>query len=55
MTIYSTALGKGGSTKTTTAAEITAHLAARGRRVLAVDMDEQGTSLPASESWPTCP
>ena len=42
MTIYTTALGKGGSTKTTTAAEITAQLAARGRRVLAIDMDEQG-------------
>ena len=33
---------KGGSTKTTTAAEIVAALARRGRRVLAVDLDQQG-------------
>jgi len=42
MTIYAVALSKGGSTKTTTAAELAATLAAAGRRVLAIDLDEQG-------------
>lgn len=42
MTIYAVALSKGGSTKTTTAAEIVAGLAAAGRRVLAIDLDQQG-------------
>jgi chromosome partitioning protein len=42
MTVYAVALAKGGSTKTTTAAEIVAALAGRGRRVLAVDLDQQG-------------
>lgn len=42
MTIYAVALSKGGSTKTTTAAEIAAALARRGRRVLAIDLDQQG-------------
>lgn len=42
MTIYTVALGKGGTTKTTTAAELAFRLAATGRRVLAIDSDEQG-------------
>lgn len=42
MTVYAVALSKGGSTKTTTAAEIAAALAGRGRKVLAVDVDQQG-------------
>lgn len=42
MATYTIALPKGGSTKTTTAAEIVAALARRGRRVLAVDLDQQG-------------
>ncbi|WP_029212128.1 ParA family protein [Arsenicicoccus bolidensis] len=42
MTVYAVALSKGGSTKTTTAAELVAALARRGRRVLAVDLDQQG-------------
>ena len=42
MTVYAVALSKGGSTKTTTAAEIAAALAARGRKVLAIDVDQQG-------------
>jgi chromosome partitioning protein len=42
MTVYTVALSKGGSTKTTTAAEIAAALAAAGRRVLAIDLDQQG-------------
>ena len=42
MTVYVVALSKGGSTKTTTAAELVAALARRGRRVLAVDLDQQG-------------
>lgn len=42
MTIYTVALGKGGSAKTATAAELTAHLARAGRRVLALDLDQQG-------------
>lgn len=42
MTIYTVALSKGGSTKTTTAAELIAGLAAEGRRVLAIDLDQQG-------------
>lgn len=42
MTAYTVALSKGGSTKTTTAAELVAALAARGRRVLALDLDQQG-------------
>lgn len=42
MTVYTVALPKGGTTKTTTAAEVVAELARRGRRVLAVDVDRQG-------------
>jgi chromosome partitioning protein len=42
MTIYAVALSKGGSTKTTTAGELVAALARRGRRVLAIDLDQQG-------------
>ncbi|WP_347350366.1 ParA family protein [Intrasporangium sp.] len=42
MTTYCVALSKGGSTKTTTAAELVAGLARRGRRVLAIDLDQQG-------------
>lgn len=40
--IWTVALPKGGSTKTTTAAELVYALAQRGRRVLAVDLDQQG-------------
>lgn len=43
MTAYTVALSKGGSTKTTTAAEVVACLARAGRRVLAIDLDHQGT------------
>ena len=43
MTIYTIAFPKGGTTKTTTAVELTSYLAARGSRVLAIDLDEQGT------------
>lgn len=42
MTTYTIALSKGGSTKTTTAAELATALATRGRRVLAIDLDQQG-------------
>ena len=42
MTIWTVALPKGGSAKTTTAAELVAHLAALGRRVLAIDACQQG-------------
>lgn len=42
MTTYCVALSKGGSTKTTTAAELALHLTRQGRRVLAVDLDQQG-------------
>lgn len=42
MTVYAVALSKGGSTKTTTAAEVVAHLTRTGRTVLAIDLDEQG-------------
>lgn len=42
MTVYAVALSKGGSTKTTTAAELVAALAGRGRRVLTIDLDQQG-------------
>lgn len=42
MTVYAVALSKGGSTKTTTAAEIVVALTRQGRRVLAVDLDQQG-------------
>lgn len=42
MTIYAVALSKGGSAKTATAAEVVAALARHGRRVLAIDLDEQG-------------
>jgi len=40
--VWTVALSKGGSTKTTTAAELVAALSRRGRRVLAVDLDQQG-------------
>lgn len=43
MTTYTIAFPKGGTTKTTTAAELIWTLAQRGRRVLAVDLDRQGT------------
>lgn len=43
MTVYTIAFPKGGTTKTTTAAELVSTLAARGSKVLAVDLDEQGT------------
>ena len=42
MTTYTIALSKGGSTKTTTAAELVVALTRRGRRVLAIDLDQQG-------------
>ena len=42
MTVYTIAIGKGGSTKTTTAAELAYHLARTGHRVLAIDLDQQG-------------
>ncbi|MDO5676346.1 MAG: ParA family protein [Propionibacteriaceae bacterium] len=42
MTIYTVALSKGGSTKTTTAADLVSALADRGRKVLAIDLDQQG-------------
>ena len=42
MAIYTVALPKGGSAKTTTAAELVAYLAALGRRVLAIDACQQG-------------
>ena len=42
MTTYTVALSKGGSTKTTTAAELATALASRGRHVLAIDLDQQG-------------
>jgi len=42
MRVYAVALAKGGSTKTTTAAELAHALAARGNRVLALDLDQQG-------------
>lgn len=42
MTIYTIAIGKGGSAKTTTAAELAYHLTHAGRRVLAIDLDGQG-------------
>lgn len=42
MSVFAVALSKGGTTKTTTAAELVAELARRGRRVLAIDLDQQG-------------
>lgn len=42
MTTWTVALPKGGSAKTTTAAELVAHLVAQGRRVLAIDACQQG-------------
>lgn len=42
MTVYAVALAKGGVAKTATAAEIAATLARAGRRVLVLDLDEQG-------------
>lgn len=42
MTTYTVALSKGGSTKTTTAAELVVALAGKGRTVLAIDLDQQG-------------
>lgn len=43
MTIYAIANGKGGSTKSTTAAEVVAALTRLGRTVLALDLDRQGS------------
>ena len=45
MTVYTVALPNGGTTKTTTAAEVVAELARCGRRVLAVDVDRQGNQI----------
>ena len=42
MAVYTTALPKGGSTKTSTGCEVAVALARRGFRVLAVDLDQQG-------------
>lgn len=42
MAVYCIALPKGGSSKTTTAAELVWALTQRGRRVLAIDLDQQG-------------
>jgi chromosome partitioning protein len=42
VTVYTAALPKGGSTKTTTAAELAHYLTQQGRRVLAIDLDQQG-------------
>lgn len=42
MTAYTVALPKGGTAKTITAAELIHALAIRGRRVLAIDLDQQG-------------
>ncbi len=42
MHVYAVALAKGGSTKTTTAAELAYALARSGARVLALDLDQQG-------------
>lgn len=42
MTVYTLSILKGGPGKTTTAADLVANLAGRGRRVLAVDLDQQG-------------
>ena len=42
MSVYAVALSKGGSTKTTTAAELVTALTRQGRRVLAIDLDQQG-------------
>lgn len=42
MTTYTIALPKGGSSKTSSAAELAAGLARRGSRVLAIDLDQQG-------------
>lgn len=42
MIVYAIALGKGGTTKTTTSAEEAAFLAGLGYRVLAIDLDQQG-------------
>lgn len=42
MTIYTVAIGKGGTGKSTTAAELAAALGRGGVRTLAIDTDEQG-------------
>ena len=42
MTVYTLAILKGGSGKTTTSADLAAALVAMGRRVLAIDLDQQG-------------
>ncbi|MGW9114503.1 ParA family protein [Microbacterium sp. NPDC055683] len=42
MTVFTVALSKGGSTKTTTAAEVVSALTGQNRRVLAIDLDQQG-------------
>lgn len=43
MAVYTVAFPKGGTAKTTTSVELAGYLAAKGRSVLAVDLDEQGT------------
>lgn len=42
MTVYTIALPKGGSSKTSSASELALALARRGSRVLAIDLDQQG-------------
>lgn len=42
MTVYVFSLPKGGTGKSSTAAELALRLAARGRRTLAMDLDQQG-------------
>lgn len=42
MKVYAVASSKGGTGKSTTAAELAAAEAARGRRVLVIDLDQQG-------------
>jgi len=42
VTVYTLAILKGGSGKTTTSADLAAALVAMGRRVLAIDLDQQG-------------
>lgn len=41
MTVYAALMGKGGVGKTVVASELVAHLARTGRKVLAIDLDQQ--------------